>query len=469
MATREDINLMAHLMRRAGFGAPRSEIERRADFGYEETIEELLAPETQPEVDMALFLRYHPGAERSNQLTNSQLNWLYRMVHTPRPLEEKMALFWHYVFATGYDKVESPVELLDQIGMFRENGMGNFHDMLFRLSTNPTMIYWLDNNENHRRAPNENWGRELLELFSLGVGNYTEDDVKECARAFTGWTIGYKIHWLLWGPHLWPFEYHPEDHDASEKSFLGHHGNFNGEDIIDVIMGQPATAKFVARHLYSFFVADEPQVPAWPFEKPKDAAALSLLARALIEHDYEMKPVLRILFNSDFFKDALYQKVRSPAEVVAGTLRVTGDLPGPAPQWREVAEAPATMGQALLNPPSVEGWHTGREWINSGALVNRVNFVSEHVANPDAAGVKDIIDRIAASNGTAMSADAMVDQCLDLVGPVRVRDETRAELVAQAQGGGPISWATDDLYRESAGRVCDVLSLIASTREYQMG
>ena len=104
----------------------------------------------------------------------------------------------------------------------------------------------------------------------MGVGNYTEDDVKQCARAFTGWTIGYKIHWLLWGPHLWPFEYHPEDHDVGQKDFLGHGGNFNGEDIIEIIAQQPATAKFIGRHLYNFFIADEPQVPAWPFEKPKD-------------------------------------------------------------------------------------------------------------------------------------------------------------------------------------------------------
>ena len=469
MASREQIELMAHLMRRAGFGASRAEIERRADSGYEETVEELLRPEDQPEVDMALFLRYHPAAERSSSLPNSQLNWLYRMVNTQRPLEEKMALFWHHVFATGYDKVESPAEMLDQIGMFRESGMGNYEELLVKLARNPTMIFWLDNNENHRRAPNENWGRELLELFAMGVGGYTEDDVKECARAFTGWTIGYKIHWLLWGPHLWPFEYHPEDHDNGAKKFLGHEGNFNGGDIIDVIVRQPMTARFVARHLYNFFVADEPQVPAWPFEAPKDPAAIDTLARVFVESGLEVKPVLRVLFNSEFFKEATYRKVRSPAEVVAGTLRVTGDLHGPDPTWPEVATEPDNMGQALMNPPSVEGWHTGREWINSGALVNRVNFVSERVRNTDLPGVKDIVDHVAASNRSTMTPDELVVQCLDLVGPLHVRPDTRAELVAQAELDGPVSWESEQDFQESSRRVGDLLALIAGTREYQMG
>ena len=469
MANREQIDLMAHLMRRAGFGAPRAEIERRADVGYAETVEELLSPEDQPEVDMALFLRYHPGAERSNVLASSQLNWLYRMVNTQRPLEEKMALFWHHVFATGYDKVESPVEMLDQIEMFRQDGMGNYEELLAKLARNPTMIFWLDNNENHRRAPNENWGRELLELFAMGVGGYTEDDVKECARAFTGWTIGYKIHWLLWGPHLWPFEYHPEDHDNDAKSFLGHHGNFNGDDIIDVIVRQPMMARFVARHLYNFFIADEPPVPAWPFEPPKDPAAIDTLAHAFVEAGLEMKPVLRVLFNSDFFKEATYRKVRSPAEVVAGTLRVTGDLHGPDPAWTEVANAPGNMGQALMNPPSVEGWHTGREWINSGALVNRVNFVSERVRNTDLPGVKDIVARVASSNGSSMTPDELVAQCLDLVGSVEVKPQTRDELVAQAGSAGPVSWESEKDFEESSSRVGDLLALIAGTREYQMG
>ena len=258
IANKEDIALMAHLMRRAGFGATRGELESVADQGYEETVEQLLHPEQQPEFDEDTFHRYLPMAEFPSQDTHSQLDFLYRLANTMRPLQEKMALFWHYVFATGNSKVDAPLHLVEQIRMFRQYGMGSYKDLLVQLGKNPAMIFWLDNCENHKRAPNENWGRELLELFSMGIGNYTEKDVFECARAFTGWTnAGRTSKLYLRGTYPWEFEYRPEDHDYTEKTFLGHTGRFNGEDIIDIIVRQPACARFVSRHLYNFFVADE--------------------------------------------------------------------------------------------------------------------------------------------------------------------------------------------------------------------
>ena len=470
MADKQAVALMAHLIRRTGFGATRSEIEALADQGYEETVEQLLHPEDQPEFDEYTLYRYHPMAERpSNNPVWGQVNWLYRMVQTERPLQEKMALFWHHVFATGYSKLESGYEMLAQVAVFREHGMSNVRDLITRVAKNPAMIYWLDNTENHKRAPNENWGRELLELFSLGVGNYTEEDVFECARAFTGWTVDPKIHWLLWGPHLWGFEYLASDHDDDEKAFLGHKGRFNGEDVIDIIVQQPACHIFIARHLYNFFVADEPQVPAWPIDPPVDPASVRFLAELLVESRLEMKPVLRALFNSDFFKNAVYQKVKNPAEVVAGTLALTGDMNGPDPRWGAMGLEPSYMGQALLDPPSVEGWHTGKEWINSGALMQRVNFVADRVSDVSLPGVRDIIERIASSNGAEMSAEALVDHCLDLMGPVRVREETKSELVDHAESEGPIRWDTEDGRANASQRVGEVLALIAATREYQFG
>jgi uncharacterized protein (DUF1800 family) len=182
------------------------------------------------------------------------VNYMYCLVNTQRPLEEKVALFWHHVFATGNSKVDNYDQLLLQINLFRERGMGNYRELVVELARNPTMLFWLDNNENHGNAVNENWGRELLELFSLGVGmdgqpNYTETDVREASRAFTGWTIaqapprGYYNRWD------WEFEYLEEDHDDGEKTFLGHTGNFDGEDIIDIIVQQPSCHRFIARHL----------------------------------------------------------------------------------------------------------------------------------------------------------------------------------------------------------------------------
>ena len=465
MANREDIALMAHLMRRAGFGATCSELEVLVEQGYDATVEQLLRPEDQPPVDEYTLFRYHPMAERGSNINHAQLRWLYRMVNTKQPLQEKMSLFWHHVFATGQSKVESGRQMFAQIELFRDLGMGNYRELLVGLAKDPAMLYWLDNNENHKRAPNENWGRELLELFSLGAGNYTEDDVFECARAFTGWTMSPKIHWLLWGPHLWEFEYKPEDHDNGEKTFLGHTGNFNGEDIIDIILQQPACARFITRHIYNFFVADEPQVPAWPIEEPRDLDAIRVLEEVFVGSGFEIAPTLEVMFKSDFFKEAMYQKVRSPAEVVAGTLRLTGDLSGPDPRWGWVPNEPGYMGQALLDPPSVEGWHTGKEWINSGSLINRVNFVSEKVGDLELPGVKEIVRRVGSANGDGMSADALVDGCLDQMGPLQVGSQTRAELVAQVESGGPVAAGDDDF----PSRVGGVLSLIAATREYQFG
>jgi uncharacterized protein (DUF1800 family) len=277
------------------------------------------------------------------------------MVETQRPLEEKMVLFWHHVFATGNAKVDNCNHLMDQLEMFREIGMGSYRELLMRLASDPAMIYWLDNNENHKHAPNENWGRELLELFSLGVGNYTETDVFECSRAFTGWTIDAKMPRYPYGRFPWKFVFRPEDHDFSEKTFLGQTGNFDGGDIIEIVLQQEACSKFIARHLYNFFVADEPQVPAWNIEEPRDPEAVEMMAKTLVDNNYEIKPVLQAMFNSDFFKAAMHQKVKSPVEVVVGTLRNTADLIGTDPKLEALAKEPGYMGQDILDPPSVEG------------------------------------------------------------------------------------------------------------------
>ncbi|MGH8056887.1 MAG: DUF1800 family protein, partial [Candidatus Entotheonellia bacterium] len=201
------IALMAHLMRRAGFGASRAELEARVAKGYEATVEELLHPESQPTLDEDILYRYFPNLEGPLAPVQAQTNWVYRMINTPRPLEEKMALFWHQLFATGNSKVDNPPELLQQIAMFRRHGLGSFRNLLVELAKSPAMLFWLDNNGNHNGAINENWGRELLELFSMGVGNYSEDDIKEASRAFTGWTIAPKIPRLPLGRFYWSFAY----------------------------------------------------------------------------------------------------------------------------------------------------------------------------------------------------------------------------------------------------------------------
>ena len=462
----DSISLMAHLMRRAGFGGSREELEARAANGYEATVEELLSDDSREPMEMHELLRYHPWAWKPGTIQGmGHTNWLYRMINTDAPLQEKMTLFWHGIFATGVSKVDHWDEIVDMVDMLRAKGMGSFRDLLVEVAKSPAMIFWLDNQENHKDAVNENWGRELLELFTMGVGNYTEDDVRQCSRAFTGWTITPKLPRFPMGRFDWSFEYKPEDHDDGEKTFLGHTGRFNGEDVIDIICRHPATAQFIARHLYNFFVADEPQVPAWETVPPRDPAAVETLADALTESDFDIRSVLRVLLNSDFFKEAQFARLKSPAEVVVGTLRLVGGYEFPAPGIGNRSRQMGYMGQELLNPPSVEGWHTGMEWINSGSLMKRTNFFADMVGNTSHPGVLSMVDRLRSLGD--LSPDDFVDATLDLVGPLDVDGQTRDELVSHANDEGTLRWGTEEEDISSTRRVGEMLQLTVSLRDYQ--
>ena len=466
MANKEGLAQMAHLMRRAGFGATREELDRYVAMGYEATVEELIdPPQDMPAGNMALLLRYMPGCLLPGGVPQpGQYNWMFNMITTKRPLEEKVALFWHQVFATGNSKIDNCDQMLEQLVMFRKFGMGNYREMLVELSKNPAMLYWLDNNENHRDAVNENWGRELLELFSMGVSNYTEVDVREASRAFTGWTIAAKLPRQPFGRFPWAFEYLAEDHDDGEKTFLGHTGDLNGEDIIDIIAKEPATARFICRHLYNFFVADEVQVPAWTIQDARDEDALEMMINAFEESGYEIKAVLRTIFNSDFFKNARYSKIKSPAEVVASTLKMVGSYQTPEPTIPDIGPESTYMGQSLLDPPSVEGWYTGQEWINSGSLLARINFVADRVANTSLPGISAIIGHIK-SDGVN-SPEELVEASLEHMGFLEVGDETMSQLLDHAKAEGNMNWNDE----AAAGtRVGEMLALVGATTEYQFG
>ena len=463
-----EIALMAHLMRRAGFGATRDELEKYVAKGYEATVEELLHPEKAPAAldDEDLVGRYHADQYSLMLLPSAQSYYLHRMIRTTRPLEEKLGLFWHGLFATGYTKLNQPKQILKQVDMFRRYGFGSFHTLLIQLAKDPAMIFWLDNKDNHRYEPNENWGRELLELFSMGVGNYTEQDVFEASRAFTGWSMrNASLHTARVAqdsvdPYArldWQFEYNEEDHDDTDKTFLGHTGNFNGEDIVDIICRQEATARFLSRHLYNFFVADEPQVPAWETVPPRDPQAIQTMMDAYFQSNYEVRSVLRMMFNSDFFKEAAFQKVKSPAELVAGTVRMAGPNPLPQVDDLNMASAAGEMGQELLDPPSVEGWHTGAEWLNTGSLVSRINFASQQFADADRSGVKAIIERIKRSKPS--SPAALVDLCLDFMGPITVAEDTKQQMIDQAGTPGELA---------SPEKIVSILQLIVAAREFQL-
>jgi uncharacterized protein (DUF1800 family) len=462
----QEFSLMAHLMRRAGFGAPFEELETRTAKGYEATVEELLQPDKQPDMERDLMMRYKTEWVSQAGLEGQQEEWTFQMINSKRPLQEKIALFWHGILCTGHAKCEYPRQQQLELDMFRTVGMGSFRELLQALSKDPAMVFYLDNCMSHKDAINENWGRELLELFSLGVGmdgeqNYSEDDVKEAARAFTGWTVTNSIPRYPYGKYEASFIYDPSDHDEAGKTFLGETGNFNGEDIVDIIIKQPGTARFVARHLYNFFVADEPQVPAWKDTPPRDVAAIKLLEEEYFRSNYDISSMLRVLFNSDFFKNSQFEKVKSPAETVVGTMRLVGDYTTPKLGLNALTLTIRYMGQDLLNPPTVEGWHTGKEWIDSGTLVERINFTADQVGNTALPGVKNIIERFN-SEGSTISHERFIDGCLEMLGAYELTPETSSQLMDMAQSEGEVKTGTP----EFETRVGQMLQSIVATTEY---
>lgn len=281
--------------------------------------------------------------------------WANRMLATNRPLEEKLTLFWHGHFATGENKTRDYRMMLRQNEMFRAQASGNFRGLLLGLMKDPAMLVYLDNGENIKKHPNENFGRELLELFTMGVGNYTERDVREAARAFTGWTNT-----------VLEFRFDAEQHDFGEKTFLGQTGPFNGEDIIDLVLKQPVTAEFVSAKLYRYFVREN-----------ISPAVRSALGDTFRENHYEIKPLLkRIFLSRDFYSPAtVATQIKSPVQLVVSTYKKLG--------LREIPTIPdfgrmtGSLGQSLFDPPNVAGWAGGRTWITPSTLLQRGNLFRE--------------------------------------------------------------------------------------------
>ena len=463
--------LAAHLSRRAGFGATPGELDSYCDIEYEQLVEELINKVDSSHISDHLIFRRH--VDLHTMQGHNAAYWAYRMISTDNPFVEKIALFWHGVFATAENKLNNIGSLTNQVDMFRRHGLGKYDDLLIELSRDPAMLIWLDNHTNHKDSINENYGREILELFSMGVGNYTEEDIKECARAFTGWTVknGEYLSMMAVKDSIWPYgrilwhhEYRGSDHDSGKKKFLGENSNFNGDGVVGVICRQQATANFIARHLYNFFVADEVPVPQWSSTPPKDPEAVDVLANAYMEYDHDIRSIMRVLFNSDFFKNSRFKRVKSPAELIIGTLRNTGEYQ--VPEGGEtgiytVMEESGYMGQKLLDPPSVEGWHTGEEWITSGSLVDRVNFATSHIGDDSKPGVKNLISRV---NGEYKQPIELVNACLEVLGGVEIEPDTYQKLEEVASAGLGESNASQGV---SSDLIIEIFQLIVSSREFQ--
>jgi hypothetical protein len=348
----------AHLLRRAGFGADAADVSRLSALGSSAAVDALLHPTT---ADLP-FADYPPSdvlyAPRlGDARTGTQLWWLDRMLRTQHPLAEKMTLFWHGHFATSIQKVP-PALMARQINLFRAHGLGNFRDLLAAVSVDPAMTIWLDNRFNTQAHPNENYAREVMELFTLGLGNYSESDVKEAARALTGWR--YRRDTMA-------VEFNPRTHDDGAKTILGRSGNFGLTDVVDILVEQPVHQRFIARKLLEFFVYSDPE--------PELTEALAQ-TYALAGRDLA-KTVGTILRSQIFFSSRAYRAIpKSPIEFAIGLLRFTGAPSVP----RTLPATLRRMGQEPLAPPSVKGWDGGPTWINTNTLLVRFNFVNALIA-----------------------------------------------------------------------------------------
>ena len=365
----------AHLLNRAGFGGPPSEIKRLAGLGPVDAVDTLVNFEKTPDVtadpawakpdpERAERLRALQEAEpeqrrelqraeqrlQRQQLEELRTWWLNRMVAGPRPLQEKLTLFWHGHFATSMVKVRSAYLMWRQNDLFRRFGAGSWLSLLLEASKDPAMMVWLDQAQSRASRPNENFAREVMELFALGEGHYSEDDIRDAARAFTDWAydrIGQT------------FVSRPRQRDVGEKTVLGRTGDLRGEDVIRQIVAQPQSSRYLCSRLWSFFAGDEP-----------DQEVLAGLVKAFEQAGKRIRPVLRVLFSSEaFYAPAVVRnQVKSPVQWLVGSVRVLErDLPPPA----VVSNALRLLGQELFAPPSVKGWDGGTAWITTNSLLNR--------------------------------------------------------------------------------------------------
>lgn len=454
--TSNDVKLaeIAHLFRRAGFGLSNENLYEYSKLDYSEIVEYLLNPEYGEPEDQDLMDRYFPASVEARSVGHAIPNWSWRLVRTQKPLEEKIALFWHGLLAVGGIKLDHGLEMLAEIDLFRKVGLGSFKNILLEISRNAGMMYWLDNQNSHKNAPNENYGRELLELFSMGIdqsgeGAYTEDDVKEAARAFTGWASRPTPPPFFLGPFPMEFRFDPDDHDRGEKTFLGETGNWNGEDIVNIIVRNRVTAEFICKRLYLFFVSDN-----------ENQHEIEKLADTFQSTNGDIRSVLRDIFLSDHFRspEIRFKKIKSPAELVFGTTRLTDRFDIPDMDSSELASQTTFMGQFLLNPPSVEGWHEGEEWIDSGALVERINFVAYELSNHNAFGMKRMAEEVTSSIAND-SASNYLDRCLRSMGFIEISDRTRSILIDHID-------RSDKGISETA-LVFEMFKLIGSTPDYQ--
>jgi len=410
-----DLAGVAHLHRRAGFSAPWPVLARDLADGPSKAVDRLIEGEAtsgdgQPAAEFAAQMD-EMGERLGSSASPGRLRgiWLYRMIHTPRPLLERMTLFWHDHFATSIVKVVNPAPMQRQNALLRAHALGDFKALLAAIGKDPAMLVWLDATASRRGKPNENYAREVMELFTLGRGRYTEADIREAARAFTGrFVSGDRFSEL------------PGQHDDGTKTILGRTGKFSGDDVPAILLDQPACAEFLARKLFRQFISEV---------DPPSAALIAPLAEAFRASGYAVTAAVRRVLGSNLFHDPATRRrrVKGPVEFAVGTLRAL-EVMRPTVAAEALGEACVRMGQSLYAPPSVAGWDGGPAWINSTALIARTNFALALLSKADKEfGGRCHPDRLAARAGNRKPADAanfvadlLVQDALDAPGRDRL-------------------------------------------------
>ncbi len=434
---------VAHLLRRATLGPTIEEIQAASEVGLQPTLDKMLS-----EIDRPLSKNEAAaqaiGGVFLRDLEGLRAGWMLRMLNSPNLFREKLTVFWHGHFATAISKVNDTTLMAKQIDTLRELGLGSFKDMLLAMARDTAMLIWLDNALSVKGKPNENFARELMELFSLGIGNYSESDVKEVARAFTGWNLENK-----------KFVFSPDKHDEEPKTILGKVGPFNGDDVIDQLSSTPASSRFICRKLWRYFVSQTPT--------DDDIAPMM---EAYSKNDRKIAPVLKAMFSSPrfFAAENVGTQVKSPVEFVVGTIRALGaDL-----AVNKYGDAVAAMGQDLYNPPDVSGWKGGEEWISTFTLLERIRLVRQLAGTGKSGMVCGLdVNKIVAQNfiGTNEElTDHFIGRFLHRKPPVKLRSTLIEFLAAGSHGQAAIK--LPGALREEKLR--GLVRLILCSPEYQL-
>ncbi len=405
--------MAAHLFRRAGFGVQRQALDDAVARTPAEVVDGLIAVDDETPQFRSVADSLMQTVVAGGDPKRLSAAWVYRLLFTPNPLIEKMTLFWHGHFATGAEKVTDASLNWQQNQLFRQHALGDFSKLVNAISQDPAMLVYLDSAVNRKAHPNENFARELMELFCLGEGNYSERDVQELARCFTGWEIKNDR-----------FRKNPYQQDTREKTVLQQTGLIDGEDGVRVVLEQPHVERFLARKWFRYFVADEPQ-PADELLQP--------LADCFREHDLCVAPAIGMLLHSNLFfsSRAVGRRIKSPVELIVGMLRSLQA----STNTQLIAQGLLSIGQGLFYPPSVKGWDGGRAWINSSTLLGRSNLVADILKSDATLFNQQSLTEYLAGLDVHNSAQALdhFEMCLL---PTPLNDATRTQLCETFSVGG---------------------------------